>query len=120
MVRRMAEWGDPQPVRLYLGVTTAAELPDLASLPGLGEAFDVLPGAVLEPCVWRPDDTWAGAAGTPVDALARDLAARSGGAGGWPDVYVCGPPALVDAACAAAAAAGVPADQVHAEKYLPA
>lgn len=121
MVRRMAEWGDPQPVRLYLGVTTAAELPDLALLPELAEALDLLPGAVLEPCVWRPDGTWTGTAGTPVDALARDLAVLGGTAGpGWPDVYVCGPPALVDAACAAAAAAGVPADQVHAEKYLPA
>lgn len=118
MVRRMAEWGDPQPVRLYLGVNTAPELPDPAALPELAEALDLLPGAVLDRCVWHPDDAWTGTAGTPADALARDLAAVP--AGHWPDVYACGPPALVDAAAAVCAAAGVPAEQVHGEKYLPA
>ena len=118
MLRRMAEWGDPQPVRLYLGVNTEAELPDLDLLPELAEAFDLLPDAALDRCVWHPDATWSGTTGTPADALARDLAAVP--AGQWPDVYVCGPPALVDAASAACAAAGVPADQVHGEKYLPA
>lgn len=118
MLRRMAEWGDPQPVRLYLGVTTAAELPDLDALPGLAEAFDLLPDAVLDRCVWQPDAAWTGTAGTPADALARDLAGLPDGQ--RPDVYVCGPPALVDAAAAVCAERGVPAEQVHGEKYLPA
>lgn len=123
MVRRMAEWGDPQPVRIYLGVNAQPELPDLDLLPELAEAFDALPDAALVPCVWHPDGAWDGVVGTPADALEKDLtelvAASCGGPVDWPDLYVCGPPALVDAATRAAVDVGVPADQVHSERCLP-
>lgn len=113
MARRMAEWGDPQPVRLYLGVTTEAELPEL---PELDEAFDGLPGARYVPCVWRPSDAWSGVAGTPVDALVADLETLGGA--GWPDVYVCGPPALVDAVTDRALAAGLPESHLVVERFV--
>jgi len=66
-------------------------------------------------CVWKPEDNWLGFSGTPVDALAQDLAA----AVVLPDIYLCGPPALIDAAEAAARAKGVPDQQVLSERFLP-
>jgi len=36
-----------------------------------------------------------------------------------PDIYLCGPPALIDAAEAAARAKGVPDQQVLSERFLP-
>ena len=120
MLRRMGEWGDPQPVRLYLGVTTTGELPSFAALPGLAQALQDLPDTRVTTRVWRPDDDWPGQAGTPVDDVARDLAEACGRVDiEDPDLYVCGPPALVDAVTAAAAAAGLPAERVHAERFLP-
>jgi methane monooxygenase component C len=35
-----------------------------------------------------------------------------------PDIYMCGPPGMVDATFAAAANHGVPKDHVHVEKFL--
>jgi ferredoxin-NADP reductase/ferredoxin len=124
MLRRMAEWGDPQQIRLYLGATTPAQLPHLGNLPGLAQALTELPGAEVECLVRQPDGDWSGPVGTPVDSLVRDLDAAVGGVGtagrsaASPDVYVCGPPALVDATIAATRSAGLPADQVHAERFL--
>ncbi len=34
-----------------------------------------------------------------------------------PDVYVCGPPLMIEAAHAALTAAGMPHEQIHAERY---
>jgi ferredoxin-NADP reductase len=50
--------------------------------------------------------------GTPVDALTRDLP----NAQVAPDVYVCGPPALIDAAADALTAHGVPATQIFSKR----
>lgn len=108
MLRRMAEFGEPHPVRLYFGVNREAELFAAAAL-------SELPGLEQRVCVWQPSDAWAGLRGTPVDALRADLAACAAGA--WPDVYVCGPPALVEAVEAAAREAGVPDAQVYAERF---
>ena len=35
-----------------------------------------------------------------------------------PDIYMCGPPGMIDATFAAAAKKGVPKDHVHVEKFL--
>jgi ferredoxin-NADP reductase len=50
--------------------------------------------------------------GTPVDALTRDLRSEQEA----PDVYVCGPPALIDAAADALTAHGVPATQIFSKR----
>lgn len=135
MVRRMAEWADPQPVRFFLGVGESA---DILALDELREAGAALSSFVLDVCVWHPDaecsdvvgpadaQPVAGTpapripaqgtplAGTPVDALAAALAVG----GAHPDLYVCGPPAMVDAAADAARAAGVGEEQIIVERYL--
>ena len=48
---------------------------------------------------------------------AAEIAVLGEESGEMPDVYVCGPPPMVDAAYAALTAAGIPADQIHAERF---
>lgn len=113
MLRRMAELQEPHPARLYFGVNRVEELFCLAELEALRAE---LPGLQTTLCVWRPDDDWQGFRGTPVDALVRDL----GEASAKPDIYLCGPPALIEAAEAAARQLQVPDAHLYSERFLPA
>lgn len=117
MLRRMAEWGDPQPVRLYFGVnTTEAQFAD----GDITELLAVLPQLDVTSCVWTPDGgleptpdaRWCRRAGTPVDAFVTDVLS----APETPDVYVCGPPAMVAALEARLDAHGIDPARVHAER----
>jgi len=112
MLRRMAEFQEPHPARLYFGANRAEDLFCRTELEALQAE---LPQLQVIYCVWKPEDNWQGFSGTPVDALAQDLA----GAVVLPDIYLCGPPALIDAAEAAARAKGVPDQQVLSERFLP-
>ena len=67
--------------------------------------------------VWHPDPAWDGTVGNPVELAASEIAVLSGDSGEMPDVYVCGPPPMIDAAYAALTAAGVPEEQIHAERF---
>ncbi|HEX5806195.1 MAG TPA: 2Fe-2S iron-sulfur cluster binding domain-containing protein [Macromonas sp.] len=117
MLRRMAEFQEPHPARLYLGVTRPAELFGQAALAALQAE---LPGLQVVQCVWQAAPDWSGFSGSVVDALRQDLAALSGQNGQWPDIYLCGPPGLIDATEAVARELGVPAEQVLSERYTPA
>jgi len=112
MLRHMADLQEPQPARLYFGVNREAELFCLDTLRELGQA---LPQLKIELCVWHPEPSWDGFHGTPVDALRRDLE-RGGPA---PDLYLCGPPALIDAATETARAFGIPDEHIFSERFLP-
>jgi ferredoxin-NADP reductase/ferredoxin len=111
MLRRMAEWGDPQPARLYAGFN---EEGDLFATGPIEELAGALADFRAELCVWRPNTSggWRGFTGTPVDALKRDLT----GSTEAPDVYICGPPALIEAAEDALRTRGVPASQIFVER----
>lgn len=110
MLRRMAEWGDPQPARLFFGVTRHTEVYAQEELAALAHT---LPDFRADTVVWNADPDWFGAVGNPV-ALA---AAKIGLLEEMPDVYLCGPPPMVDAAYAALDAVGVPREQIHAERF---
>lgn len=111
MLRRMAEFQEPHPVRLYFGVNRREELFGRAQLDALRAE---LPALQVTECVRQPDAAWSGFAGTPVDALARDL----DGLASFPDLYLCGPPGLIDAAQALAQDKGVPAAQIFSERFV--
>ena len=111
MLRRMAEWGDPQPTRLFFGATRESEVFGEDELRAVAE---MLPGFRAATVVWQPQPQWTGATGTPVDLAAAEASTLAE----WPDVYVCGPPPMIDAAYAALTAAGVPREQIHAERFL--
>lgn len=110
MLRKMAEFGEMQPARLFFGVTRHGEVfaqDEIAALT------DVLPDFEAHTMVWSPDPAWAGAVGNPVELAAAEIAMMEE----MPDVYLCGPPPMMDAAFAALTAAGVPEDQIHAERF---
>lgn len=120
MLRRMAEWGDPQESRLVLGVNTAA---DMFGEVEVGEVCDQLPELQVTVAVWRPedgmqpkDDRFECVAGSAVDVLQGLLAEVGDDEEMIPDIYVCGPPGMVTALEAATAAAGVAAERVHTER----
>ncbi|MFE6286078.1 2Fe-2S iron-sulfur cluster-binding protein [Streptomyces sp. NPDC057877] len=112
MVRHMAEWQDPQPARLFLGVN---EEEDVFGVPELKAVAAELPGFAHEICVRRPGPSWPGPPATPADLLAAHLPA----APVKPDLYVCGPPPLVDSVTRTATACGVGPDHVFHERFLP-
>ena len=110
LLRRMAEWADTQPVRLFFGVNREGEL---FALDELKQLQADLPQLQVTLCVWQAGEDWAGFRGTPADALQTALAQAAGA----PDIYVCGPPALIDAVERTAASAGLPAAQVFSERF---
>ncbi len=110
MLRRMAEWAEPYPTRLFLGVNDPG---DVFAVAELDKLVADLPGFGYEIRVWRGGAGWNGPLGTPVDALVRDLAA----AAEPPDVYACGPPALVDATRRVARDHGIDPGRVVVENF---
>ncbi|VWB09531.1 oxidoreductase [Burkholderia arboris] len=110
MLRRMADYQEMADARLFFGVNQESEL---FMLDELARLQSELPQLRVDLCVWRPDGEWAGYRGTPVDALRAALAR----AGAPPDIYVCGPPPLVQGAREAATAAGVPDAQFASERF---
>ena len=110
MLRRMVEYQEMNDARLFFGVNRANEL---FMLDVLDELQAALPQLRVEVCVREAADQGQGSHGTPVDALAAALAAG----GPAPDLYVCGPPAMVSAAQAVAARSRVPSAQFVSERF---
>lgn len=115
MLRQMAAFGEMNDAHLYLGVNTEDELFGQAQRDELCAA---LPNLRIDLCVWKPGANWNGFSGTPVDALKRDLVIDLK-QGLTPEIYLCGPPGLVDATEAMATHEGVPRSVIYSEKFLP-
>jgi methane monooxygenase component C len=116
MLRQMAEFQDGNESRLYFGVNTEDDLFGLDQLEALKSA---LPNLTVIVCVWKPKTAWSGFTGSPVDAFAEDLKADMD-KGLRPEVYLCGPPGLVDATEQVATENGLNPDKVFCERFLPA
>ncbi len=116
MLRNMTELGESRPITLYFGVT---KLEDLFALDQLEVVKQLLPELQVIVCVWDASDGWGGFCGNVVDAFERALA-TSDPTVGVPDweVYVCGPPAVVDGITHAARRAGIPLSRVHSERFV--
>jgi ferredoxin-NADP reductase/ferredoxin len=110
MLRRMAEYQEMNDARIFFGVNRESELFMLDELDALRAA---LPQLRVELCVREAGESRQASHRTPVDALGAALAA--GGAS--PDLYVCGPPAMVSAAQAVAVEARVPCGQFVSERF---
>ncbi len=111
MLRQMAEFGDMRPCRLFFGVNRAEEFFAQDSLEELHASLPDFSGTL---CVWKPEAAWPGFTGTPAEALARALEETQE----RPDVYVCGPPALIAATEHVCQTAGVA--RVYSERFTPA
>jgi methane monooxygenase component C len=111
MVRYMQREGHPQETKLFFGITHQHELFYLDELKKLETE---MPNLRIFVSVAKPDPDWHGSTGTAIDELAKHLQATST----RPDIYLCGPPAMIDAAFATAATFGVAKDQIYMEKFL--
>lgn len=124
MLRRMAEWGDPQPTRLFVGVTTPEQL---FGTEEIAELADKLTDFEVDTAIWKcaddqlPEHLAGGgpglgtvSIGTAADILTDALKTKTV----IPDVYVCGPPALVNAVEATLAKHGVTPSHVLVERIV--
>lgn len=112
MVRHMRQWDEPQKCVIYFGVNTEEEIFFLDELEKLASDMKTLE---LRNCVWKCTDSWHCEKGSVVDILRRDLTET----GAKPDIYLCGPPGMVDATFAVCEDLGIPKEQVYLEKFLP-
>lgn len=111
MIRHMQIEGHPQQAKLFFGVTHQHELFFADKLRDIESA---MPNLEVHISVINPELSSPYLAGTVVDELVKHF--EQGGLS--PDIYVCGPPGMIDATLAAARQYGMPADQVFYEKFL--
>ena len=110
ILQRMVDRGEDHPTQLFLGVNNEQEIFCQQELATLKLA---IPHLQVEICVWQPSDTWTGFRGTPVDALRAYLASTEL----LPDIFLCGPPLLVEAATQVAIDAGVNPERIFCERF---
>jgi len=111
ILSRMAEWAEDHPTHLFLGVNNEAEILCQDELTALQQS---LPQLTVEICVWKPENNWQGFIGTPVDAFKAYLEKS----GAEVDVYLCGPPILVESSITAALDAGINKEHIYSEKFV--
>ena len=100
--------GTDQPIRLLYGANTPDELFALDHLAGVGLAL------TTKLAVVAGAPGWNGHVGHVTELLGPAHVA-----GGDVDVYLCGPPPMIEAAETWLRANGVDAGRIHAEKFLP-
>lgn len=116
MLRRMAEWGETQETLLVLGVNTPGEVYATEAMAKLRQA---LPNLRTLVSVVTPDAAWTGPVGNAVEIMNAELDARTAAAqADAPDIYLCGPPAFLNAARAGAVNRGVPDEQIYEERIV--
>lgn len=102
--------GCGHPVSLYYGVNQESDLCEMARLEGYREQ---IPGFELHAVVSRPADNWGGKRGwIPEHFDAQALAAQPA------DLYVCGPPPMVDAVKDWIGNQGIHGARVFYEKFV--
>jgi methane monooxygenase component C len=111
MIRHMQIEGHPQQAKLFFGVTYQHEL---FFADRLREIESTMPNLEVHISIMNPELSSPNLAGTVVDNLVKHL--EQGGPN--PDIYMCGPPGMIDATLAATRKYGMPAGQVFYEKFL--
>ncbi len=112
MIRHMRAERHPQEAKLFFGVTHQHELFHAEILREIAAA---MPNLEVHIAIMNPAPGSEYPAGTVVDLLEKHLEkARQS-----PDIYLCGPPGMVDATFAAAKKYGILTDRVFMEKFLP-
>jgi propane monooxygenase reductase subunit len=111
LLRQLAEAGSERPMSFYYGARTE---PDLICAAELDELRARLPQLTFVPCLsesW-PEDWNQATTGFVHDVVERheDQLADS-------DVYLCGPPPMIDAALALLASLNVAQEQIHFDKF---
>lgn len=106
--------GDRRSIRYFYGARTQQDLYCLDSMAAWQAAhptFRFVPVLSDEP----PDSGWTGERGLVTDVLSREIGAVFGAEG-----YLCGPPAMIDAAIEICLTAGLLEDDIYYDKFAPA
>ena len=113
MLRHLADIQDMQPTTLIFAANLEDEM--FGAEATIQQLQTALPKLTVMLTVWHPQGSWSGLTGTAADAFAAalDKAAE------LPDVYVCGPPALLESVKAVAKARGLPPTQIFTEQVQP-
>ncbi len=110
MLARLAETGAAHPVHLVYGVTNEA---DLVALPALEAFAAAIPGFTFATCVAAADSTHER------KGYVTDHTEPARLHGGDVDIYLCGPPPMVEAVRAWLAAEGIAPVHFYFEKFSP-
>lgn len=114
LVRHMSETASPRPVRFYYGARTAA---DLFYLDEIARAGVGLTDFAFIACLSESMDGELPTAVTVEHGNVTDVVARHEGDIARTEVYLCGPPPMVDAALELLETNSVPKDQVFYDKF---
>ena len=110
MLRHLADRQDMQPTTLIFAANREDEV--FGAKATIRELQTALPKLTVMLTVWHPQGSWSGLTGTAADAFAAALDKATE----LPDVYVCGPPALLESVKAVAKARGLPPTQIFTEQ----
>lgn len=110
MLREAANAGESRPTTLLFGARTQRDLYAMDEIAAIARqwrgTFQFVP--VLSEAA--DDSTWAGARGLVTDMIPRLVAPGS-------HAYLCGPPAMIDAAAAQLETHGVPRESIHCDRF---
>ena len=113
LLRHMSETGSPRPVRFYYGARTADDLFYLDEIAEIGKGLvDFVFTACLSESMDHDLTTVVVEAGNVTDVVSAnesDIAKT--------EIYLCGPPPMVDAALALLEDRAVPKDQIFYDKF---
>ena len=112
MLRRMAEWQEPQTCKLFFGVWKEEEVFFKEEIENLAADY---PNLECQICVTQASDDWQGYKGSVVQAFEEALKASTE----KPDVYVCGSPSLIDGIAEVAEPLGISKSDLIYERFLP-
>lgn len=112
MLSHLVEKGNERPVHFFFGARRPEDLYHLERIRGFVEAMPCLQFIPALSESW-PDD-WDGETGMITDAVARRLASLRNF-----DAYLCGPPAMIDAAIPLLIERGVRRQNIYFDAFLP-
>lgn len=104
--------GDSRPIHFFYGARSQDELYCLDTLKGWAEKYSTFaftPVLSAEP----EGSSWTGARGLVTDVVAQQLQDAFG-----LEAYLCGPPAMIDAAIGVLEAAGFSESDIHADRFV--
>jgi propane monooxygenase reductase subunit len=111
LLRQLAEAGSERAMSFYYGARTEADLICVGELAELGER---LPQLKYVPCL---SDTWPDTWDQTTTGFVHDVVGRHETALPESDVYLCGPPPMIDAALDLLSGLSVPQEQIHYDKF---
>lgn len=114
LLRHMSETGCTRPVRFYYGARTAADLFYLDEITEIGKGLAdfTFVACLSESADGEVPDSVRVETGNVTDVVAAHESAIA-----KTEVYLCGPPPMVDAALAALESQSVPTDQIFYDKF---